>query len=87
MSLYLTPSRKAFLWAVEAGSVARYQNGQDYHRTAGVKLSARCDECQRAGWVELGDLEPDGKATWRLTAAGKAVLSGAADDAIWRELR
>lgn len=86
--LHLTPTRKTLLQEVAAGNVVRsarigtrlydhYRPG--YDRGVGRRLSGRCAELEREGWIELVDDTVNGwtRETWGLTEAGRAVLDGA----------
>jgi len=78
--LYPTRTRLALLSAVEAGDVLEgitpdteghtwltFDDG-----TRPLKVCARIQEAERAGWVEC---PPEALPFWRLTDAGRAVLA------------
>lgn len=80
MSLYPTPTRVALLIEIADGVVFEGITEETEGRTwstAGAEhgaparvVTARVDELRRAGWVEIDDAE-----TWRLTDAGRRVLT------------
>jgi hypothetical protein len=73
--IHLTRARRDFLGAVGRGKVVRNEAGHPFLRRF-RGFNHRCDKDVRlfeaAGLIELG---PDG-STYRLTAAGEALLAG-----------
>lgn len=89
--LYPTKARLALLQAVADGEVKQhrfvgYPSEVRWRQPAGRSrvVTARIDEMQRAGWVEMGP--PVGKSMYSarpvvLTDAGKAVLAASKETA------
>lgn len=85
-TLYPTKTRLALLQAVADGDVYKeiaFLPYDSYHRAkAGIsvrrRVSARCEELHRAGWIELNSENTQRwSRPWRLTDAGRAVLDSA----------
>lgn len=79
--LYPTKTRLALLEAIGEGEV--WQSAFHFPYDSWwqrAKVTARCDELLRAGWVTLLPLDPGVRQRWfALTDAGRAVLDAAGE--------
>ena len=77
MSLYPTKTRLALLQAVADGQVtAEKSPPYDSYMDRGGKVTARCEQLYRAGWIVLGQYRTFTRL-WELTAQGRQILAEA----------